>query len=239
MARPEAGSSHAIITGIVPVFYRDALVLFDPGSTYSYMSSHLALYLVVPYDSLSAHMFVSMHVGDSIVVDRVYHSCVITIGSLETSTNLLLLDMVDFNVILGMDLLSLYHAILDYRAKTARRMVEKGCLAYLAYIRDSNEEIPSMDSVLVVLEFPEVFPADMPGMPPNRDIDFCIDLAPGTQPIFIPPYCMATPELNELKDQLHDFLDKGFIRPSVSPRGAPVLFLKKKDGSMRKCINYQ
>ncbi|XP_019244257.1 PREDICTED: uncharacterized protein LOC109224125, partial [Nicotiana attenuata] len=131
-----------------------------------------------------------------------------------------LLDMVDFDVIMGMDWLSPYHAILDCHAKTvisymkARRMVEKGCLAY---VRDSSAQVPSMDSVPVVREFPEVFPADLSGMPPDTDIDFFIDLAPGTQPISIPPYRMAPPELKELKDQLQDLLDKGFIRPSVSP----------------------
>ena len=82
----------------------------------------------------------------------------------------------------------------------ARRMVEKGCSSYLAYVRDSSAEVPSMDSILVVCEFPEVFPADLLGMPPDRDIDFCIDLVPGTQPIFIPPYRMAPPELKELKE---------------------------------------
>ncbi|XP_019251318.1 PREDICTED: uncharacterized protein LOC109230253, partial [Nicotiana attenuata] len=139
----------------------------------------------------------------------------------------LLLDMVDFDVILGMDWLSPYHAILDCHATRsvityvkARRMVEKGCLAYLAYVRDSSAEVPSIDSVPIVREFPEVFPSDLPGMPPDRDIDFCIDLAPGTQPISIPPYRMAPPELKELKDQLQELLEKGFIRPSVSPWGS-------------------
>ena len=74
-----------------------------------------------------------------------------------------------------------------------------------------------MDSVPVVREFPEVFPTDLPRMPPDKDIDFCIELAPDTQPISIPPYCMAPPEFKELKEQLQDLLDQGFIRPSVSP----------------------
>ncbi|XP_070035924.1 uncharacterized protein, partial [Nicotiana tomentosiformis] len=147
----------------------------------------------------------------------------------------LLLDMVDFDVILGMDWLSPYHAILDYHAKTvtlamsgvisymkARRMVEKGCLTYLAYIRDPSADVPSMDSVPVVREFSEVFPADLPVMPPDRDIDFCIDLALGTQPISIPPYRMAPLELKELKEQLQALLDQGFIRPNVSPWGYVV-----------------
>ncbi|XP_070032565.1 uncharacterized protein [Nicotiana tomentosiformis] len=99
----------------------------------------------------------------------------------------------------------------------ARRMVNKRCLADLAYIRYSSVEVPSMDSVPVVREFLEVLHVDLLGMPPDRDIDFCIDLAPGTQPISIPPYCIGPLELKELKEQLQDLLDKGFIRSSVSP----------------------
>ena len=78
-----------------------------------------------------------------------------------------------------------------------------------------------------------------PGMPPDRDIDFCIDLEPDTRPISIPPYRMAPAELRELKAQLQELLSKGFIRPSASPWGAPVLFVKKKDGSFRMCIDYR
>ena len=84
-----------------------------------------------------------------------------------------------------------------------------------------------------------MFPEDLPGLPPMREIEFSIDLAPGTQPISIPPYRMALAELRELKVQLQELLDKGFIRPSVSPWGAPVLFVKKKDGTMRMCIDYR
>ncbi|XP_070004285.1 uncharacterized protein [Nicotiana sylvestris] len=144
------------------------------------MSSYFVPYLVMPRDSLSAPVIVSTPMGDSIIVDHVYRSCVVSIGGLETSVDLLLLDMVDFDVILGMDWVSPYHSILDCHTKTARCMVEKGCLANLAYVRDSSAKVPSMDSVPVVREFPEVFPGDLPGMPPNRDIDFFIDLALGT-----------------------------------------------------------
>ena len=79
----------------------------------------------------------------------------------------------------------------------------------------------------------------MPGLPPEREIEFCIDVVPGTDPISMPPYRMAPAELSELKEQLQDLLDKGFIRPSISPWGAPVLFVKKKDGSLRLCIDYR
>lgn len=101
--RPEAEASDAVITSTVLVRSRDASVLFDLMSTYSYVSSYFAPYLVVPRDSLSALVYVSRPVGDSIVVDRVYRVCMVVIGGLETHVDLLLLDMVDFDVILGMD----------------------------------------------------------------------------------------------------------------------------------------
>ncbi len=88
-------------------------------------------------------------------------------------------------------------------------------------------------------EFIDVFPEELPGLPPEREIDFGIDLLPGTEPISIPPYRMAPAELRELKEQLKDLLEKGFIRPSVSPWGAPVLFVRKKDGTLRMCIDYR
>ena len=79
----------------------------------------------------------------------------------------------------------------------------------------------------------------MPGLPPNREVEFSIDLLPGTGPISIAPYRMAPPELEELKKQLEELLAKKLIRPSVSPWGAPILFVKKKDGSLRMCTDYR
>ena len=85
-----------------------------------------------------------------------------------------------------------------------------------------------MDEILVVREFPDAFPDDIAGLPPDREVEFTIDLIPRTEPISIPPYRMAPVELRELKAQLEELLSKGFIRPSISPWGAPVLFVKKK-----------
>ncbi|XP_070003157.1 uncharacterized protein [Nicotiana sylvestris] len=201
LARPEAEASDVVITGTILVYSRDVSVLFDPGSTYSYVSSYFATFFVVHRDSLSAPVYVSTLIGNSIIVDRVYRSCVVIIGGLETRVDLLLLDMADFDVILGMDWLPPYHVIFDCHAKTmtlalsglprlewrgtpghstsrvisymkGRHMVEKGCLDYLAYVCDSSVEVPSMDSVPVVCEFPEIFLTNLPGMPPDRDIDF-------------------------------------------------------------------
>ena len=88
-------------------------------------------------------------------------------------------------------------------------------------------------------EFPDVFPEDLLGLPPDREGEFVIDLVLGTAPISKPPYIMAPLELEELKKQIQELLDKGFIRPSVSPWGAPVLLVKKKDGTLRLCIDYR
>lgn len=121
----------------------------------------------------------------------------------------------------------------------AQRFLSKGCQGFLAVVRDTRVEEPSLEQVPIVNEFPEVFPEELPGIPPEREIEFCIDLLPGTQPISIPPYRMAPIELKELKGQLQDLLEKGFIRPSTSPWGAPVLFVKKKDGTLRLCVDYR
>ncbi|XP_070049120.1 uncharacterized protein [Nicotiana tomentosiformis] len=114
----EAVSSDSVITGIIPVCHRDASVLFDPYSTYSYVSSYFSPYVGISLDSLSSLVYVSTLVGYSIVVDRVYYSCLVVLGGFETRVNLLLLTMVDFDIILGMDWLSPYHSIFDSHTKT-------------------------------------------------------------------------------------------------------------------------
>jgi hypothetical protein len=92
---------------------------------------------------------------------------------------------------------------------------------------------------ITLCEYPDVFPKKLPGMPPDRDVEFMIDLLPGTGPIAKRPYRMLVNELEELKKQLKELSDNGYIRPSASPWGSPILFMKKKDGSMRMCIDYQ
>ncbi|XP_070047094.1 uncharacterized protein [Nicotiana tomentosiformis] len=179
LSRPYVVASDAVITGIISVCGRDASVLFDPGSTYLYVSSLLAHFLDIPHESLDTPVYVSTHAGNSIILDRIYRSCVVTFYGYDTRADLLLLDMTDFKVILVMDWLSSYHAILDCHAKTvtlampelqrlewkgssvsrssrvisfmkARHMVGKDCLDYLAYVRDTTAESPMIDSVPVV-----------------------------------------------------------------------------------------
>ncbi|KAG8474941.1 hypothetical protein CXB51_031650 [Gossypium anomalum] len=124
-------------------------------------------------------------------------------------------------------------------ALRAEKWIRKGCEAYLAFVSQTDEEGLTVDKVRTVKEFQDVFPDELPGLPPNREVEFGIDLLPGTAPVSIAPYRMAPKELVELKAQIQELLDRGFIRPSVSPWGAPVLFVKKKDGTMRMCIDYR
>ncbi|GJS00994.1 reverse transcriptase domain-containing protein [Tanacetum coccineum] len=105
-------------------------------------------------------------------------------------------------------------------------------------IEDKSEE-KRLEDVPIVQNFPEVFPEDLPGLPPTRQVEFQIDLVPGAAPVARAPYRLAPSELKELSEQLKELSDKGFIRPSSSPWGAPVLFVKKKDGSFRMCIDYR
>ncbi|XP_069147076.1 uncharacterized protein [Solanum lycopersicum] len=235
---------------------------------FSYVSSSFANGLNLHCELLDMPIRVSTPVGESVIIEKVYRSCLVTFVGSNTYVDFVILEMVDFDVIVGMTWLSPNFAIFDCNAKTvtlakpgtdplvwegdytstpvriisfhrAKRTVSKGCLSFLAHIRDDTTQVPSIESVSVVREFLDVFPADLPGMPPDRDIDFCIDLEPGTRPISIPPYRISPAELRELKVQLQELLSKGFIRPSASPWGAPMLFVKIKDGSFRMCIDYR
>nr|GEW92237.1 reverse transcriptase domain-containing protein [Tanacetum cinerariifolium] len=125
----------------------------------------------------------------------------------------------------------------------AQEYMAKGCQIFLAQIYAKKEEDKSkgkqLKDVHIVQDFPEVFLEDFPGLPPARPVEFQIDLIPGAAPVARAPYRLAPSERNELSEQLQELSDKGFIRPSSSPYGAPILFVKKKDGSFRMCIDYR
>ena len=182
--------------------------------------------------------------------------------------DLIVLGIHDFDIILGMDWLSRHRATLDcykkevrlvqleepgvifrgirresapslINAMTASKMLRKGCQGYLEFMVDRRQEGTWLEDIPIVREFLDVFPDDISGLPPDREIEFVIELIPGTEPISIPPYRMKPAELKELKAQMEELLSKGFIRPSTSSWGAPVLFVKKKDGSLLLCIDYR
>ncbi|KAL8147950.1 hypothetical protein AgCh_005326 [Apium graveolens] len=200
-----------------------------------------------------------------IPVNQIHPACELGIGDQSFSVDLIPFKLGEFDVILGMEWLSSNDAQIDCKRKKvkliipgkkevifrgkrqtqkfltmaqARRMLQKGNEVYLAYVVDTQKEVPNLQDIPVVNEFEDVFPQDLPGLPPDRVIEFAIELAPGTAPVSKAPYRLAPLEMKELATQLQELLDKGMIRPSVSPWRAPVLFVKKKDGSMRLCIDY-
>jgi hypothetical protein len=169
----------------------------------------------------------------------------IKLGSLVIRTTLLILGLDCMDIILGTDWLSRHQAILDIAARaieihspaygeTTLYLPDQGCTRSCAFtlIESPVERIP------IVYDYPDVFPDELSGMPPDRDIEFAIELQPETAPISKRPYRMPAAELAELKKQLQELLDKGFIRPSTSPWGCPALFVKKKDESLRMCVDY-
>ena len=121
----------------------------------------------------------------------------------------------------------------------AKRLLRKGCSAYLAHVIDTGVWELRLEDIPVVQEFPDVFLDEHPRMPPHREIEFSIDLVTGTAPISITPYMMAPAKLKELNIQLQELVDEEFIRSSVSPWGVSVLFVKKKDGTLKLCIDYR
>ncbi|GJT20214.1 putative reverse transcriptase domain-containing protein [Tanacetum coccineum] len=154
-----------------------------------------------------------------------------------------------FDVIIGMDWLLKYHAVIDCAKKIVHipwgneTLLIYGHHVFLAHVTTKETEDKSgekrLEDVPIVRDFPKVFPEDLPGLPPTRQVEFQIDLMPGAAPVARAPYRLAPSEMKELSEQLQELSDKGFIRPSSSPWGAPVLFVKKKDGSFRMCIDYR
>jgi len=126
-------------------------------------------------------------------------------------------------------------------AAKARKYLQHSGTGFLAYVVNTRvEEQPrSVADVPVVGDFSDFFPDDLPGIPPHRQVKFRIDLVPGAAPIAKTPYRLAPVEMRELHEQLQELMGKEFIRPSCSPWGAPILFVKKKDGSQRMCIDYR
>nr|GEW72048.1 putative reverse transcriptase domain, ribonuclease H-like domain protein [Tanacetum cinerariifolium] len=131
---------------------------------------------------------------------------------------------------------------LDSNVVTAQEYMAKGCHIFLAHTSAKKEEDKSkgkqLKDIPTVRDFPEVFLKDLPGLPPAQPVEFQIDLFPRAPPVARAPYRLAPSKMKELSEQLQELSDKGFIRPSSSPWGAPILFVKKKDGSFRMCIDY-
>ncbi|GKB69611.1 putative reverse transcriptase domain-containing protein, partial [Tanacetum coccineum] len=182
--------------------------------------------------------------GKVVSTNTVLRSCTLVLLNHVFKIDLLPTRLGSFDVIVGMDWLSYHRAVIDCYEKIVRIPLPNG--EFLEVQGERPEKNPGslacikadekkFDDIRVVRDFPEVFPDDLSGLPPVREIEFRIDLIPGASPVVKSPYRLAPSEMLELSNQLKELQEKGFIRPSHSPWGAPVLFVKKKDGAMRMC----
>jgi hypothetical protein len=232
------------MTGTFSVFNRPALILFDSDASHSFISQKFSAKCHLPFCHTRGSFMIATP-GGKVATNQLNQSVPIRLGSHIVKTTLLILGLENVDIILGANWITRHQVVLDI----ASRIVEIKspiCGSFTLFLpnQDSTRscafamiELP-LKKILVVCEYADVFPDELPGMPPDRYIEFAIELQPGTSPISKRPYRMPPAELAELKKQLQELLDKGFICPSTSPWGCPALFVKKKDESLRLCIDY-
>jgi hypothetical protein len=232
------------IMGMFPLSSFTALVLFDTGASHSFISRTFATKNGFPTETIGKTIKVSSPSGE-LLVNSGCRQLILEIGRYKFPSQLVILDSQGLDVILGMDWMTTYGGVIDCvnRAITlttpeGKRIRYKSQLEFQD-IRLNHLKGVSLEEVPIVKEYPDVFPDELPGMPPDRDVEFLIVLLPGTGPIAKRPYPMSTDELKELKKQVEEQLGKGFIRESSSSWGAPVLFVEKKDKSRRLVMDYR
>ncbi|GJX69252.1 putative reverse transcriptase domain-containing protein [Tanacetum coccineum] len=264
-----------VVTGTFLLNNHYASILFDTGADRSFISTAFSSLINIAPTSLENCYDVELADGKLVKIDTIIRGCTLNFLDHPFNIDLMPVELGSFDVIIGMDWLRRYHAVIvcdeklvqiPYGNETltfcgnessngresrlavisyskAQEYMAKGCQVFLAQISAKKEEDKSerkqIEDVPIVRDFPEVFPEDLPGLPPARPVEFQIDLVPGAAPVARAPYRLAPSEMKELSEQLQELSDKGFIRPSSSPWGAPVLFVKKKDGSFRMCIDYR
>nr|AAQ56440.1 putative polyprotein [Oryza sativa Japonica Group]AAQ56491.1 putative polyprotein [Oryza sativa Japonica Group] len=251
----EAQAAPEVVLGTFPVNSFPATVLFDSGASHSFISKRIAGTHGLSVVELKILMRVHTP-GNDMNTTHYCPSVTIEIKRSPFLSNLILLESKDLDVILGMDWLTRHKGVIDCASRTITLTNDKGekitfrspvpqkSVASLnqATIEDQTEiaekNPKKLEDIPIVQEYPEVFLEDLTTMPPKREIEFRIDLAPGTAAIYKRSYRMAANELAEVKKQVDEQLQKGYIQPSISPWGAPVIFVEKKDKTKRMCVDY-
>ncbi|GJR03905.1 putative reverse transcriptase domain-containing protein [Tanacetum coccineum] len=226
-----------VVTGTFLLNNRYASILFDTGADRSFVSTAFSSQIDITPTALDHYYDVELADGRIIGLNTILRGCTLNILNHPFNIDLMPVELGSFDAIIGMDCNRGNEArlhIISY-TKTQEYML-KGCPVFLANVTTKETEDKSekkrLEDVPIVRDFPEVFPEDLSGLPPTRQVEFQIDLIPGAAPVARAPYRLAPSEMKELSEQLKELSDKGFIRPSSSPWGAPVLFVKKKDGSI-------
>jgi len=231
-------------------------VLFDLGATHSFVSNECVRRLGLTMRELGCELLVATPASGEVSITSMCVGCPMEVAGRRFRLNLICLPMEGLDVILGMDLLSSNHVVIDcgqrkivfpetvglelISSNQAVREIEAEATCYMIVAQEEKmSTVEKISRIPVVDEYAVVFPDEIPELPPSRDVDFSIDLISGAGPVSMAPYRMAPAELAELKKQIEDLLEKKFIRSSASPWGAPVLLVKKKDGSSRLCVDYR
>jgi hypothetical protein len=236
-----------IVYGMFLINSIPASVLFYPGASHSFITESFVEKHNLPKHHLKKMLHISSPGGDM----KATHSCLhvnLEIQGIDFPFNLVVLGSNGIDVILGCDWLKSRDGVIQCANGTIMLTISQGERVQVSTDMSTNAkgktminhlEVKPLENIKVVCEYPDVFPEELPGMPPDRDIQFSIELLPRTAPISKRPYRMDVKDLVELKKQIEELLEKGFIRPSSSPWGAPVLFVSKKDGSRRMCVDYR
>ncbi|GKB94876.1 putative reverse transcriptase domain-containing protein [Tanacetum coccineum] len=204
-----------VVTGTFLLNNRYASILFDTGADRIFVSTAFSSLIDIIPTTLDHYYDVELADGKTIRINTIIRGCTLNFLNHPFNIELMPVELGSFDIIIGMDWLATYHVVIVCDEKLVR--------------------IPFGNETLII----RVFPEDLPGLPPTRQVEFQINLILGAAPVARAPYRFASSEMKELSEQLQELFDKGFIRPSSSPWGAPVLFVKKKDGSFRMCIDYR
>ncbi|GKB62998.1 putative reverse transcriptase domain-containing protein, partial [Tanacetum coccineum] len=232
-----------VVTGTFLLNNRYASILFDTGADRSFVSTVFSPQIDITPTALDYYYDVEQADGRIIGLNTILRGCTLNILNHPFKIDLMPVELGSFDAIIGKDWLgneARLH-IISY-TKTQEYML-KGCPIFLANVTTKETEDKSekkrLKDVPIVQDFPDVFCEDFPGLPLTQQVEFQIDLIPGAAPIARAPYRLAPSEKKEFLDQLKELSDKGFIRPGSSPCGASVLFVQKKDGLFRMCIDYR
>ncbi|KAI3723666.1 hypothetical protein L2E82_35421 [Cichorium intybus] len=264
----EARQHLKVITGTFLLNNHYALVIFDAGADRSFVSLDFRPLINLPSRVMKSVVTIELADGREIRAKDIVPGCTLNLADKLFSIDLIPIEIGSFDIIVGMDWLAKNRADIGCYEKVVRiplpnsetliikgekpgrslnivsstkirKYLKEDCIAFMAHIVEKESEVKQIQDIPVVRDYPEVFPKELPGLPPHRQVEFRIDLILGVAPVAKTPYRLAPFEMQELSGQLQELLDKGFIRPSSSPWGAPVLFVKNKDGSFRMCIDYR
>ncbi|GJX68908.1 putative reverse transcriptase domain-containing protein [Tanacetum coccineum] len=237
----DANLDSNVVTGTFLLKNHYAFVLFDLGADQSFVSTIFSTLLDKIPDTLDVSYAVELADVRVSETNTVLRGCTLGLLGHPFNIDLIPVELGSFDIIIDMDWLANHHAVIVYDEKIVQ--IPYGDEVLIVQLMKKETEDKSEEKLLedvpTVRDFPEVFPEDFPELPPTRQVEFQIDLVLGATPVARASYRLAPPELQELSTQLQELSNKGFIRPSSSPWGTPVLFVKKKDGSFRNYIDYR